>query len=133
MKKLYEANDGTIFKDEDECLQYERMQRYANKALFLLGDFNGKFIPLESILSGEEDLENAFFIICKSYEGFLQLCDLYYEFGCVAPKDWENMNDTETPYCWLWDEYKGSWEPLHYILEKANRLKNIFKNLVEKG
>ncbi len=132
MKTLYEANDGMIFKDADECLKYERMLKYANNDLYLLGDINGEYIPLDNILKNES-LDDVFFIVCKSHEGLLQLCDLYDEFGYHIPKSWESVDSNKVPYRFFWNDDTGCWETPDRIYEKAKRLENIFENLAEKG
>lgn len=133
METFYKANDGTLFKDKDKCLRYERMQKYTNNASFLFGDIDGNYIPLENILTDDQgSLERVFFIICESYEGYEQLCDLYDELGCIWPEAWEDIND-KTPRRWFWNDDSGCWESLDSVLERTKRLKNIFENLAEKG
>lgn len=131
METLYKANDGTIFKDKDECLQYERMQKYTDNGLYSFGDMNGERIPLEDIIK-DEDLSRVWFVICKSDEGFEQLCDLYGECCYTTPKSWGDIND-KTPRCWFWNDNEDRWETLDSVLENAKRLKNIFENLAERG
>ena len=136
MTELYRANDGTIFEDEDDCLRYERMVKYADNTSLLFADLGGKYISMESIINGENFLDEVCFIICKSYEGYQVLCELCDEIGLTAPENWGDMNDKETPRCWFWREDKypyGNWDTLYSALEEAKRLKNIFENLAEKG
>lgn len=132
METLYKANDGTIFKDKDECVQYERVQKYTDNGLYSFGDMNGERIPLEDIIK-DEDLSKVWFVICKSDEGFEQLCDLCQNFGYVSLKNWSLLKNNKPPYNWFWNDNEDRWEILDNVLEEAKRLKNIFENLAKRG
>lgn len=136
MEQIYRAFDGTIFEYEDDCLRYERMLKYAGNTSLLFADLRGKYISMENLLNQEDSIEDICFIICKSYEGYKELCELFDEFGLNAPENWGDINDNETPRCWFWREDRyadGYWDTLYNVLEEAERLKNIFENLAEKG
>lgn len=90
MEYLYRANDGTIFYDEDECVNYEAKLKY-NLKIFngvRLWDENDEEIPIGNIFSDNFNLMDVWSIyfpnreIAKQFRKMMK--DIYNEeiFSC---------------------------------------------------
>ena len=87
MKKIvtytYEAFDGTIFEDEDECREYEIKEKVKATSLTML-DY--KWNVLDN--NKETSFEEAFAIIVNKQEDIDFIKEIAKESGCTSP--WTN-------------------------------------------
>ena len=63
MKKIYQADDGTIFNDEDSCIQYEFIYSISTVPLPVMRDkdnYDIDYSPLDLI---SDDLFNSVYLI----------------------------------------------------------------------
>lgn len=70
----YIAYDGTEFVDEETCKQYERKNIMENKRLIMYDEFGQ---VLNYIDNPYRSCEESWYIVCKSYEDFKYLQNLF--------------------------------------------------------
>lgn len=121
MKEIitYEANDGTLFNDEDECLYYEKTkewEKYKSKIKF----FDYKKNLLETSFK-EFNSGSVFFISVFDDESAEFLAT--QELDCSSPFDKWNKLTTVAGMYW-YDENRDKWVNLDEEIEWYTSLKD---------
>ena len=131
MTELYRSDDGTIFKEEEDCFIYERTCEMKNADIYFANSV-GEQITIEEIITQTVSIEDVSFIKCATYEDYEKMCNLFEEFGTVCPEDWGNENTTDAR-CWYWADdkpyYGGEWVNLRTRIDELERLKSIFEKV----
>lgn len=103
----YEADDGTQFKDECECLEYEwRLDVESKGHMYAL--LNSKRVLLDNNKTNSYD--DCFFIFLKNSNSAKALCRVWNEdiLGSYCP-DFISDYANATPGLWAYDEDNDSW------------------------
>ena len=104
----YEAFDGTIFEDEDECREYELKEKVKTTSLTML-DY--KWNVLDN--NKETSFEEAFAIIVNKQEDIDFIKEIAKEQGYTSPwtARWSSSNSTceEKLGVYVYDEDHDRW------------------------
>lgn len=125
----YIADDGTEFKDEEECLNYERVETV--KALQGVKFFfeNGKEITDYSNL--EDLLERSFIIRITNKNDFDKFEEMFYnELGCHYWAAGWNSLQGETGLFFYEEEFDRwmSWDEWYDKLQEIRRTMNYYSD-----
>ena len=125
---LYIANDGTKFKDEEECLRYEVGCRAQGLKGVVLLDENFRPLPLSDL----SQWENAWFIYAKDIQALRDLSDVWdWDLTGISPP---RFLFADTPGLFAYDGTIDDWYHMGTRLQKiqsnADRaMKTINDNL----
>lgn len=102
----YEAFDGKVFTDEDECRDYELAKKSENVELTLLNH------KLETLPNSADGFTSAMFIIVNKQEDIEFVKELAEEYGYGHPwvRTWNSKKECEEKlgiYCY--DEHTDKW------------------------
>ena len=76
-------------------------------------------------------MEDIRYIKCTTYEDYEKMCNLFDQFGSIAPHDWGDMYTTDAR-CWYWDEGVGygDWVNLRTRIDELEWLKDICEKVL---
>ena len=119
---VYEAFDGTIFKDEESCKKYEKENAYIayeDAVEFMKAD--GTVCPLSEYAS---DCAICYII---DAEKAIELFDsrLFNDLTTPADSIWGHMEDKQY---WVYTEEDGEWIPANHFRELYEILKTVFED-----
>lgn len=115
VETTYIADDGTTFKTELECEEYEanlRVNKFKDAVILL--DYKGAPLPISEI-----GFMNAHIVLCKTNEAANYVQD---EFGDI---DHLWLGIEPTAGCWCF--YGGRWHPADEILKIADFIKKVME------
>ena len=118
----YEAFDGTIFEDEDECREYEIKEKAKTLSLTML---DHKWSVLDN--NKEESFECAFALIVNKQEDIDFIKEIAREQGYTCP--WSREWCSSKPICeeklgiYVYDEDRDRWVNFD---EKFAEIKDIY-------
>lgn len=117
MKTIYRADDGTEFKEEEECRDYERQQElmaHPFKSHIYIAD--GTEISLKDIDRYINEIYYLDIVSVEDWEVFYEL--MYNEFGCFVPL-----------HCgkWYYDTKRDEWCNFKTLEHKYQDIKKIFE------
>ena len=118
---VYEAFDGTIFKDEESCKKYENENSYSayqNAVKFMKAD--GTVCPLTEYASD--------CVICYiiNAEKAIEIFNASIFRGLETPLDstWGEIEDNQY---WVYTEYYSDWVPANHFRQLYEILKTAFE------
>ena len=122
----YEADDGTQFEDEYECLEYEWQLDVESKG-HMYALLNHKCVLLDNNKTNSYD--DCFFIFLKNNNSAKALCSIWNEdmIGSYCPdfiRDYTNV----TPGLWAYDEDDDNW---YHVGERIANLQNMADECME--
>ena len=123
--RFWQAEDGTKFDDEYDCIQYERrviLNKYKDDFVFL--DYNQEIIPTEDSIT-----DNICYIIIKNKRCALAVGSWFEADGCFDPFDGMYNKTVEGTWVWgemielgdQWVQLESEIEKLQTLIEKLNK------------
>lgn len=101
----YQAFDGTVFNNEDECLKYERKSKLTNNTYLQIWSHNQKEMgdPLFNLCP-----DKVWYVKCnkEGMDYFNYLCE---NDEVVKIIDKDNLYDSSDILYWYWDDDKYKW------------------------
>ena len=124
MKEIisYEAFDGTIFEDEDECVAYEK-QAQSGEFLGQIHFFNASKKPLK--LSCDQDY--IYYAVVKTLDAAVWWNDRCAEEGLEQPF----KTRAYAPGFYWYDTYTDKWKSLEEEKEKLQLMADEFQYFIE--
>lgn len=124
MKEIisYEAFDGTIFDDEDECVEYER-QAQSGEFLGQIHFFNAFKKPLKLTC----DQDDIYYAVVKTTEAGEWWNDRCAEEGLEQPF----KKRAYSPGFYWYDTYADKWKCLQEEMEKLQLMADEFQQFVD--
>jgi hypothetical protein len=124
MKEIikYEAFDGTIFEDEDECVEYERLKqngKFAGQIHFF--GFDKK--PLKISCEAYE----VYYVIVETVEAAMWWDDFCREEKVERPFEKKPFK----PGFYWYDGYSSEWKCLEEEMEKLQIMADEFQQFIE--
>ena len=122
----YEAFDGTIFEDEDECREYEIKEKAKTVSLTML---DHKWNVLDN--NKEESFECAFAIIVNKQEDIDFIKEIAREQGYTSPweRGWGRKGDCEEKLgIYVYDEDNDRWVNFD---DKFAEIKDIYNRCLQ--
>lgn len=117
----YVAEDGTIFDDEDACLEYEGIQRISKLLKSKLYDANGK----ELVFDGKSTTcENCYYLDILSLEDAKTLHQCFEYWGFPSPF---SPNETYTLGRFYWSTYYDEWRNIEELYNAYAEKLKIFE------
>lgn len=119
MRTIYEAFDGTLFYEKEDCVQYEleHEAKKINKNIILL-DIHGGVINTPLL---EVDFNQVFTVAINTKEAGKFLTDHFDVIGVFTPD-----NGFEEKAVYWWDDNKATWintaEEIRSLEEEINFL-----------
>ena len=111
----YQANDGKMFDDQDECLRYELEQTIKNTGMVIKDAYGEAFNLIDD---GVDDaLNNAAYVILKTdddVEAYNSLCEYY---------GYQNIKE---PGNWYYDNDEDKWMKFDDLVDKVNEMAAFF-------
>lgn len=126
MDYLYRANDGTIFYDEDECVDYERRLKYDLKAFngVRLWNEHDKEIPLSDVFANNFDIINIWSVYFPNREVAEQFREMIQDI-CGEDVFNHDIRDVDKGL-YTFNENSDSWVQIEEnIKEIAFRVKSL--------
>ena len=125
MKEIitYEAFDGTIFEDDAECLEYERLKQsgeYAGQIHF----FDWRKRPLGINCDPDE----VYYTIVETVEAALWWDNACLKEGIVQP--FNKKRDYKPGFYW-YEDYNDGWKCLEEEMEKLQMMADEFQQFVD--
>lgn len=121
----YEADDGTIFEDEEECLRYEfaaDVEKHG-KLFTLLGSQYNVLDPTEP-----ESYEDAYFIYLNNSQSAGKLYNIYgYDVVAACAPDFLNSWSVSSGL-WAYDESCDEW---YHVGERIAELQDMADQCME--
>ena len=123
MKILYEAIDGEIFNNEDECLTYESyLKAESIKDKTFLWDEDKD--PIEVNGSVFTNFDKVMYFHCSTEESFKIIFNILEEDGYTRGLTFPGDGIT-----WMWNESSVKWQPVDYeidaLQDKIAELRNL--------
>jgi len=132
MKKItqWQAYDGTIFDDEEECREYENEKIASSvKDEIIFYDYDNEVINAPY---NEINPEKVFGMAIKSRKAIEAVTDYFYQYGSIMPDDFE----TEESGCWVWSDPDSDWlrveevkQELEERLESYNKMLKVLEDI----
>lgn len=127
MDYLFRAVDGTIFKDEDECKDYEdglEFQKYTKDLVFI--DRNKNILPFNNSV-----WDDAYGFIAKTNEALNFAIDNFYDNGCSTGLDY--YRDFSSGIFWYEGDNYEEWieipEHIEILKNRISEWEEIIKAL----
>lgn len=122
----WEADDGTVFEDESECLEYEWKQNVeAISDQFILLD--GRYKKLDPTDTASYD--NCYFIFLMNEQAGRKLKNIWdCDVTSVYPPDFINTYKEITPGLWAFDESCDEW---YHLGERIAELQDMADECME--
>ena len=132
---MFQANDGKMFEDEDECRGYELKETFNgyNKDIALydyegheikINDFYGDYIELNALMN------DAYIIKANSADGLEALIDLFREYGIdVGGLEWDGNPDIFIYGDLCPGGYSGEWNSWN---KRVEILQDFKENYIDK-
>lgn len=112
----YQANDGTMFDDDSECLRYELEQTVKNAGGMVIKNAYGETFDI--IDDGVDDaLNNAAYVTLKTdddVEAYNSLCEHYGYQKIMEPGNW------------YYDDDEDEWIKFDDLVNKVNEMAAFF-------
>lgn len=111
----YQANDGKMFDDEDECLRYE-LEQTVNNSRFVIYNAYGEEMNILDV-GADDALNNAEYVTVESEEdlaAYNNLCECY------------GYREIKSTGHWYYDHYTDEWKRYEDLSEKLNEITSIF-------
>lgn len=101
----YQAFDGTMFENEDECLEYERKSKLTANTYLQVWDYAKKKMG-DSLFNFY--IAEVWYVKCnkEGMDYFNYLCEREGIFGII---DKDNLYDSSDILYWYWDDDKYKW------------------------
>ena len=123
--RFWQAEDGTKFDDEYECIEYERktsLKHHKDDFIFL--DHYKEVIPIE-----EAKTDNVCYIIVKHRRCAPDIGSWFEADGCLDPFDGIYNKTVEGTWVWgemielddQWVQLESEIEKLQTLIEKLNK------------
>ena len=118
--RTYEAFDGKIFTDEDECRDYELTKKAESLELTLL-DYK-----LETLPNSADGFESAMFLIVNKQEDIDFIKTIAEEYGYSHPwkSSWDFKRCEEKLGIYYYDEREDEWKNFD---DKFAEVKQIYE------
>lgn len=101
----YQAFDGTLFNDEDECIEYETKSKNITDNVYLqVWDHETKV--MKSIIPTQ-----AWYVKCnkEGMDYFNCFCKIYKIYNACRIIDKDNLYNSSDVLCWCWDDIQNKW------------------------
>lgn len=123
--RMFRANDGKMFEDEDECQEYEcELAAKAVDGQIALFDANRKPLPFLP-----QAVDDAFYARIDTEEALDWFKDTLYDRGCMT----EGLEWYDKPDIYIWDanaKIGDTWLSWNKIVEGMNEERN---ELIQSG
>lgn len=118
----YVADDGTVFEDEDDCIDYERglmLKKYEHD--IHMWDDNFQLIPITDSLA----LDKVYYLTCDTAEAAAVMHEWFEDMGYSSPLDGHvDYNYAAGRHYYYQDN--DCWYEADDLIEKVRRMMKIF-------
>ena len=132
MKEIrqWQAYDGMIFDDEEECREYENEKLASSlEGEIVFYTFDNKVIDVPY---NKVNPNKVYGMAIKSRKAIEAVNDYFDQYGSIAPDDFE----TEESGCWVWSDKETGWfrveeeiEEIEKKLEDYNKMLEVLKDI----
>ncbi|MBQ0087977.1 MAG: hypothetical protein KBT27_01420 [Prevotellaceae bacterium] len=118
MRCFYEADDGTVFDDYDECEEYEKRLKIDN-----LKTDGLKMWDERGFLTDE--FEKCFYLVANTEQAVEYMREIARDYGCETPED-SCCEEVVFGHLYCYDNDRWEWHDIDVELEELQKMKEKF-------